>query len=48
MEQVVAHRLQVGEPAPDIDVINAHGERLKTSALWTRKRTILSFLRHFG
>jgi peroxiredoxin len=46
--QRTSRRLEIGTAAPDIAVVNADGQRLNLSALWSRKRTILSFLRHFG
>jgi peroxiredoxin len=43
-----SRRLDVGDAAPDIAVISANGRQLNLSELWSQKRVILSFLRHFG
>ncbi len=40
--------LQIGDFAPDIQVINADGETIELSSLWTDKPVVLAFLRHFG
>ncbi len=40
--------LQIGDFAPDTQVINADGESIELSSLWADQPVVLSFLRHFG
>jgi peroxiredoxin len=42
------HRLKTGDFAPNLKVVNADGETIELSSLWTDKPVVLSFLRHFG
>jgi peroxiredoxin len=41
-------RLQSGDFAPNLQVVNADGATIEMSSLWTDKPVVLSFLRHFG
>jgi peroxiredoxin len=41
-------KLKVGDAAPSIQVMNADGEMIELSALWSDKPVVLTFLRHFG
>jgi len=41
-------KLKVGDAAPSIQVMNADGETIELSALWSDKPVVLTFLRHFG
>lgn len=41
-------KLKAGEPAPDIQVVNADGETIALSSIWADKPVVLTFLRHFG
>ena len=41
-------RLQSGDFAPNIPVVNADGATIELSALWEDKPVVLAFLRHFG
>jgi peroxiredoxin len=42
------HRLKTGDFAPNLNVVNADGETIELSSLWSDKPVVLSFLRHFG
>jgi len=41
-------RLKTGDLAPSIPVMDAEGNNIQLSALWTDKPVVLAFLRHFG
>jgi peroxiredoxin len=41
-------RLQVGQPAPDIALMNEQGETISLKSLWEKQPVVLDFLRHFG
>jgi peroxiredoxin len=41
-------RIKSGDVAPNIQVVNADGETIELSSLWSDKPVVLSFLRHFG
>jgi len=41
-------KLKVGDAAPSIQVMNADGETIELSTLWSDKPVVLTFLRHFG
>jgi peroxiredoxin len=41
-------KLKVGDKAPNIQVMDADGNTIALSALWSDKPVVLSFLRHFG
>ncbi len=41
-------KLQSGDVAPNLNVVNADGETIELSSLWTDKPVVLAFLRHFG
>lgn len=41
-------KLQSGNTAPNIQVLNADGNTLELAALWQDKPVVLTFLRHFG
>ena len=40
--------MDVGTPAPDWTVLDGSGRELRLSELWSRRTTVLVFLRHFG
>ena len=44
----MAKRPGVGDPAPDVQVFNSNGRRVRLSARWRRKPLVAVFLRHFG
>jgi peroxiredoxin len=44
----MANRLKIGEPAPDITLLNPQGETVALSSLWENGPTMLEFIRHFG
>ena len=39
---------QVGDPAPDPEVQDATGGKVRLSTFWRGRPAILAFLRHFG
>ena len=41
-------KLKTGDFAPSIQVVNAEGETIELSSLWSDKQVVLAFLRHFG
>jgi peroxiredoxin len=41
-------RVKTGDFAPNIQVVNADGETIELSSLWSDKPVVLAFLRHFG
>ncbi len=41
-------KLQSGDVAPNLKVVNADSETIELSAVWADKPVVLSFLRHFG
>jgi peroxiredoxin len=41
-------KLKSGDLAPNIQVVNADGETIELSSLWSDKPVVLAFLRHFG
>ena len=41
-------RLETGDVAPNLNVVNADGETIELSSLWADKPVVLAFLRHFG
>lgn len=40
--------LQVGQSAPDVTVLDIHGQPIQLASLWQNGPVLLSFLRHFG
>jgi hypothetical protein len=40
--------VQVGDPAPDLSLLDANGAPVDLSALWAAGPTLLLFLRHYG
>jgi peroxiredoxin len=40
--------IQVGEPAPDPDLIDLAGKKVRLSRYWSQKPVLLIFWRHFG
>jgi hypothetical protein len=40
--------LAVGEPAPDLVLLDAEEREVRLSALWRERPLALIFLRHFG
>jgi peroxiredoxin len=41
-------KLKTGDSAPSIQVVDAGGETIELSSLWSEKPVVLTFLRHFG
>ena len=41
-------KLKVGDKALNIQVMDADGNTIALSSLWSDKPVVLSFLRHFG
>jgi hypothetical protein len=41
-------RLKVGDPAPEITVLDINNQPVKLADYWASGPTLLSFLRHFG
>jgi peroxiredoxin len=44
----MAKRPGVGDPAPDVHLVNKNGRTVRLSARWRRKPLVAVFLRHFG
>ncbi|MGQ0604683.1 MAG: hypothetical protein ACT4QE_23635 [Anaerolineales bacterium] len=44
----MTQRLKVGDPAPEVTVLDRQGNPLAVSDLWQAGPVLLSFLRHFG
>jgi len=40
--------VQVGDPAPDLDLLDSNGERRRLSEAWAAGPAVLVFMRHFG
>jgi peroxiredoxin len=40
--------VQVGEPAPDVTVLDDGGREVPLSSFWRVRPAVLAFLRHFG
>ncbi|GBC76846.1 hypothetical protein HRbin08_00314 [bacterium HR08] len=40
--------LKVGDPAPDVELTNTDGQRVRLSSFWARDPIVLVFSRHFG
>ena len=45
---MTGRKLKAGDAAPSIPVVDADGETIDLSSLWSDKPVVLSFLRHFG
>jgi len=41
-------RLKYNDPAPDVELLNGEGAKIKLSSLWTEHTLLLAFTRHFG
>ena len=41
-------RLQPGDPAPNVTILDAQGQPFAVRQLWANGPVLLSFLRHFG
>jgi peroxiredoxin len=41
-------KLKTGDIAPNLNVVNADGDTIELSSLWSDKPVVLAFLRHFG
>ena len=39
---------EVGDPAPDVSVVDARGEGIALSTFWTERPAVAVFLRHYG
>ncbi|MCA0455980.1 MAG: AhpC/TSA family protein [Chloroflexi bacterium] len=44
----IAPHLKPGDNAPDITLLDTHGQRVQLSDFWKNGLTLMSFLRHFG
>jgi hypothetical protein len=44
----IASRLQIGDAAPAITVLDIHGQPTPLAPYWAGGLTLLTFLRHFG
>jgi peroxiredoxin len=44
----MSNRLQVGDAAPNIALVDVQGETVNLSTKYQGKLTLVSFLRHFG
>lgn len=40
--------LNVGDPAPDLELVRADGQPTRLSDFWARGPVVLVFLRHYG
>jgi len=40
--------VEVGDRAPDVEVLDDLGRRVRVSAMWARCPAVLAFLRHDG
>jgi hypothetical protein len=40
--------VQVGDPAPDIEVLDVDGRPVRLSTLWSRGPAVVALLRHYG
>ncbi len=40
--------MRVGEPAPDVTVIDPQDREVALSSFWEERPAVLAFLRHFG
>jgi peroxiredoxin len=40
--------VQVGDPAPDVTVLDTRGQEVALSVFWRERPAVLVFLRHFG
>lgn len=47
-EPASTRRLQSGDSAPNIALLDPSGTQIELAALWRKKRTLVSFLRQFG
>lgn len=43
-----AQRLNPGDHAPDITLLDVHGQPVQLATYWSHGPTLLTFLRHFG
>jgi peroxiredoxin len=40
--------VDVGDPAPDVEVLDPQGRPVRLSTLWVERPVVLVFLRHYG
>jgi len=40
--------LAVGDPAPDLELLDSEERTVRLSSYWRRQPTVVVFLRHFG
>jgi peroxiredoxin len=40
--------VEVGDRAPDVEVLDDQGRRVQVSAMWAQGPAVLAFLRHYG
>jgi peroxiredoxin len=41
-------RPEIGDPAPDVTVIDTRGKQVSLSAFWKDRPAVAVFLRHYG
>jgi peroxiredoxin len=44
----MAARLKAGEKAPDVLLVDVHGQQRALSESWANGPALITFLRHFG
>lgn len=44
----MAKVVKLGEPAPDVPVLDQEGREVRLSSFWRDRPAVLAFLRHFG
>jgi peroxiredoxin len=40
--------VEVGDRAPDVEVLDDQGRRVRVSAMWAQGPAVVAFLRHYG
>ncbi len=43
-----APRLTLGQPAPDVTLVDIHNQPVQLAGFWANGPTLLNFLRHYG
>ena len=44
----MSRRLNVGDPAPEVRLLDTDGQVVRLADYWKNGPTLLNFLRHFG